>query len=115
MSSKRSSPVVALNTKPSFGFIICLPLLLSLVSPIVVTANAQDEPITGTAPEDVWSDDYINDIFPWAPAGDDILQFKQYHTYDTMKTRMMRLAQENPNIFKKRFVLLGNCNDFPEI
>ena len=106
MMSKRSSPVVALNTRPSFGFLICLPLLLSLVSPIVVTANAQDEP-SGMAPADIWSEDYTNMIFPWAPANDLDRQFKEYHTYETTKDLMLQLEQENPEIFEFHEGLLG--------
>ncbi|RJU83133.1 MAG: hypothetical protein DWB99_03070 [Candidatus Poseidoniales archaeon] len=109
MSSKRSSPAVALNTKPSFGFLICLPLLLSLVSPIVVTANAQDEP-AGVAPTDIWSEDYVNEIFPWAPANDMDRQFKEYHTYETTKALMLQLEQENPEIFEFHEGLLGGTN-----
>tara|TARA_B110000444_G_scaffold243503_1_gene262000 strand:+ start:13669 stop:15849 length:2181 start_codon:yes stop_codon:yes gene_type:complete len=107
--SKRSSPVVALNTRPSFGFLICLPLLLSLVSPIVVTANAQDEP-SGMAPADIWSEDYTNMIFPWAPANDLDRQFKEYHTYETTKDLMLQLEQENPEIFEFHEGLLGGTN-----
>ena len=110
MSANRKTPIVALKTRPSFGVLICLPLLLSLMTPMVASTIAQDEPDTGIAPEDVWSDDYINDIFPWAPAGDDILQFKEYHTYETMKTRMMRLAEENPNIFEYHEGMNGGTN-----
>lgn len=109
MMSKRSSPVVALNTRPSFGFLICLPLLLSLVSPIVVTANAQDEP-SGMAPADIWSEDYTNMIFPWAPANDLDRQFKEYHTYETTKDLMLQLEQENPEIFEFHEGLLGGTN-----
>ena len=79
------------------------------MTPMVASTIAQDD-VTGTAPEDVWSDDYINDIFPWAPAGDDILQFKQYHTYETMKTRMMRLAEQNPDIFEYHEGMNGGTN-----
>lgn len=79
------------------------------MTPMVASTIAQDEP-AGLAPEDIWSDDYINDIFPWAPAGDDILQFKQYHTYETMKTRMMRLAEENPDIFEYHEGMNGGTN-----
>ena len=69
------------------------------------------KPTTGSAPEDVWSDDYINDIFPWAPASVTyILQFKQYHTYETMKTRMMRLEEENPDIFEYHEGMNGGTN-----
>jgi len=109
MSSKRSSSLVALNTRPSFGFLICLPLLLSLTSPIVMTANAQDEP-AGVAPTDIWSDDYANEIFPWAPANDMDRQFKEYHTYETTKALMLQLEQENPDIFEFHEGLLGGTN-----
>ncbi len=109
MHANRKTPIVALKTRPSFGFLICLPLLLSLMTPMVASTIAQDEP-AGLAPEDIWSDDYINDIFPWAPASDDILQFKQYHTYETMKTRMMRLAEENPDIFEYHEGMNGGTN-----
>ena len=99
-SMMSAAPVASRHTapRPSFGFLICLPLLLSFCAPVAENAYAQ-EPASGDAPEDIWSDDYINMIFPWAPANDDILQFKQYHTYETMKTRMMRLAEDNPDIF----------------
>jgi len=107
MSSKRSSPAVALNTKPSFGFLICLPLLLSLVSPIVVTANAQDEP-TGTTPNDIWSSDYASEVYPWG--GDDRIQFKEYHDYLSMKDRMMELAEDNPDIISFHEGLNGGIN-----
>ena len=76
---------------------------------MVASTIAQDEP-SGLAPEDIWSDNYIDDIFPWAPASDDILQFKQYHTYETMKTRMMRLAEENPDIFEYHEGMNGGTN-----
>jgi len=109
MSSKRSSSLVALNTRPSFGFLICLPLLLSLTSPIVMTANAQDEP-AGVAPTDIWSEDYTNMIFPWAPANDMDRQFKEYHTYETTKDLMLQLEQENPDIFEFHEGLLGGTN-----
>ena len=109
MSSKRSSSLVALNTRPSFGFLICLPLLLSLTSPIVMTANAQDEP-AGVAPTDIWSEDYTNMIFPWAPANDMDRQFKEYHSYETMKDLMLQLEQENPDIFEFHEGLLGGTN-----
>lgn len=109
MSSKRYSPAVALNTRPSFGFLICLPLLLSLTSPIVMTANAQDEPEV-FAPADIWSEDYINMIFPWAPANDMDRQFKEYHTYETTKDLMLQLEQENPDIFEFHEGLLGGTN-----
>ena len=41
-----------IRTRPSFGALIVLPLLLSLVAPVANAAVAQDEP-TGYAPEDL--------------------------------------------------------------
>ena len=98
-----------IRTRPSFGALIVLPLLLSLVAPVANAAVAQDEP-TGYAPEDIWSDDYNDMIFPWAPANDRILQFKEYHTYETMKTRMLRLAEDNPDIFQFHEGMNGGTN-----
>ncbi len=97
------------RTRPSFGVLIVLPLLLSLVAPIANASVAQDEP-TGTSPEDIWSDDYINMIFPWASANEPILQFKEYHTYETMKSRMLRLAEDNPDIFEFHEGMNGGTN-----
>nr|ADD92996.1 hypothetical protein [uncultured archaeon MedDCM-OCT-S04-C163] len=79
------------------------------MSPIVVTANAQDEP-SGVAPTDIWSEDYVNEIFPWAPANDMDRQFKEYHTYETTKALMLQLEQENPEIFEFHEGLLGGTN-----
>ena len=97
------------TTRPSFGFLIALPLLLSLASPVAGSTLVQ-EPATGDAPEDIWSDDYINMIFPWADENERILQFKEYHTYETMKQRMQRLAEENPDIFEFHEGLNGGTN-----
>ncbi len=110
-SMMSAAPVASRHTapRPTFGFLICLPLLLSFCAPVAEHAYAQ-EPASGDAPEDVWSEDYINMIFPWAPANDEILQFKQYHTYDTMKTRMMRLAEDNPEIFEYHEGMNGGTN-----
>ncbi|MFL2978935.1 MAG: hypothetical protein ACJZ59_07795 [Candidatus Thalassarchaeaceae archaeon] len=47
-------------------------------------------------PLDIWSKDYIDDVYPWG--GDDAAQFKEYHTYFTMKDRMQHLAENNRNI-----------------
>ena len=109
MSANRKTPIVALKTRPSFGFLICLPLLLSLLTPMVASTIAQDEP-AGLEPTDIWSDDYIDTIFPWAPASDRILQFKEYHTYETLKTRMMKLAEDNPDIFEYHEGMNGGTN-----
>ena len=74
-----------------------------------MTANAQDEPAE-MAPADIWSEDYINMIFPWAPANDMDRQFKEYHTYETTKDLMLQLEQENPDIFEFHEGLLGGTN-----
>lgn len=95
--------------RPTLGFLICLPLLLSFAAPVAEHAYAQ-EPAMGDAPEDIWSEDYINDIFPWAPESERILQFKEYHTYDTMKVRMQRLAEDNPDIFEFHEGMNGGTN-----
>ncbi len=98
-----------LRTRPSFGVLIVLPLLLSLFAPIANANFAQEEP-TGITPGDIWSDDYNNMIFPWASANDRALQFKEYHSYDTMKDRMMRLAEDNPDIFQFHEGMNGGTN-----
>ena len=98
-----------LRTRPSFGVLIVLPLLLSLFAPIANADFAQEEP-TGTEPGDIWSNDYNNMIFPWASENERILQFKEYHTYDTMKTRMLRLAEDNPDIFQFHEGMNGGTN-----
>jgi hypothetical protein len=91
------------------GFLICLPLLLSFAAPVAENAYAQ-EPSSGSTPESIWSQDYIDDIFPWAPANDRILQFKEYHTYETVKNRMLRLAEDNPDIFAFHEGMNGGTN-----
>ena len=114
MSSAAPLALRATSPRPTLGFLIVLPLLLSFAAPVAENALAQ-EPTTGNTPEAVWSDDYINMIFLWAPANDDILQFKQYHTYETMKTRMMRLAEDNPDIFEYHEGMNGGTNARGEV
>ena len=109
-----SSNSVAINTRPSFGFIIALPLLLSLLAPMANASVAQEEQ-TGMAPEDVWSYEYANMIFPWADEGERILQFKEYHTYETMKERMLRLTENNNDIFEFHEGLKGGVNARGEV
>ena len=99
----RQTSVVALS-------LMILPLLLSMFSPVMAsTVNVQQE-ATGDTPEDIWSEDYVNDIFPWAPANDRILQFKEYHSYETMKLRMIQLAEQNPDIFEYHEGMNGGVN-----
>lgn len=109
-----STKAVAISTRPSFGFIIALPLLLSLMAPIANATVSQEE-ATGMAPEDIWSYDYANHIFPWADEGQRILQFKEYHTYETMKERMLRLSEENSDIFEFHEGLNGGVNARGEV
>jgi hypothetical protein len=109
-----SSNSVAISTRPSFGFIIALPLLLSLLAPMANASVAQEEQ-TGMAPEDVWSYEYANMIFPWADEGERILQFKEYHTYETMKERMLRLTENNKDIFEFHEGLKGGVNARGEV
>ncbi|HIF46135.1 MAG TPA: hypothetical protein EYQ73_05000 [Candidatus Poseidoniales archaeon] len=89
--------------------ILLLPFLISLLAPMVsnlVSAQAEEGSMT---PEDTWSEDYQNYVFPWG--GDEQVQFKEYHTYESMKTRMMVLAQENSDIFEFHEGLNGGTND----
>jgi len=58
-----------------------------------ITTNAQDDDSSGNAPEDLWSEDYRNHVYPWG--GDDRIQFKAYHDYFTMRDRMMELAEKD--------------------
>jgi len=106
-----AAPVALRSTapRPTLGFLIVLPLLLSFAAPVAENAYAQ-EPATGDAPEDIWSEDYINDIFPWASENERQLQFKEYHSYETMKVRMQRLAEENPDIFEFHEGMNGGTN-----
>jgi hypothetical protein len=99
----RQTSVVALS-------LMILPLLLSMFSPVMAsTVNVQQE-TTGDTPEDIWSEDYVNDIFPWASADDRILQFKEYHSYETMKLRMLQLTEQNPDIFEFHEGMNGGVN-----
>ena len=70
--------------------------------------NSQDDPPEGLAPEDIWSEDYANDVYPWG--GNDRIQFKEYHDYFTMRDRMMQLAEENDNIMSFHEGLNGGMN-----
>lgn len=94
------------GVKPSFVFLLIAPLLLSLFAPFAGgSAVLQD---SGIEPSDIWSDDYVAYEFPWG--GDEATQFKAYHDYESMKTRMMRLAEDNPNIASFHEGLKGGTN-----
>ncbi|MDA8717816.1 M14 family zinc carboxypeptidase [Candidatus Poseidoniales archaeon] len=101
--SPRQTSIVA------FGLLV-LPLLLSMLSPVIAsTVNVQQD-ATENTPENTWSEDYINDIFPWASEDDRILQFKEYHSYETMKLRMQQLTEQNPDIFEFHEGMNGGVN-----
>lgn len=108
MQSNTHQTGLVMKGKPTTALILVMPLLLCMFAP-VVGADMDQEP-AALAPEDIWSDDYINTIFPWAPANDRILQFKEYHTYETMKNRMLRLAEDNPDIFEFHEGMNGGTN-----
>ena len=91
---------------------LILPLLLSVAAPIamVVPVSAQ-EPETGLTPEEIWSSEYVNQIFPWGPHGNfEQLQFREYHDYFSMKERMQTLAAYHPEFLQFHEGLLGGVN-----
>gem|GEM_PF-62554 len=78
------------------GSVLVLTFLFLFSLCSLQPASAQD---SGAAPEDIWSDDYANMVFPWStsPGIDrDQVQFKSYHDYFTMKARMEALSEQNP-------------------
>lgn len=93
--------------RPSLGFLICLPLLLSLASPVAGSIAVAETGIEST-PESTWSSEYVAYEFPWG--GDEAIQFKEYHTYESMRTRMLRLAEDNPEIASFHEGLNGGMN-----
>ena len=88
-----------------------LVLLMFLLMPYAGAfgnVEAQEEPAETNDPLDIWSKDYIDDVYPWG--GDDAAQFKEYHTYFTMKDRMQYLAENNRNIMTFHEGLNGGEN-----
>ena len=81
-----------------------------MLSPVIASTVKVQQEDAGEEPENTWSEDYINDIFPWASEGERILQFKEYHTYETMKLRMLQLAEQNPDIFEFHEGMNGGVN-----
>ncbi len=75
---------------------------------VLGSVEAQDEPAENNSPLDIWSTDYVDDYYPWG--GDDAAQFKEYHTYFTMKDRMQHLADNNRNIMTFHEGLNGGEN-----
>ena len=89
-----------------------LPFLLSMLSPVALAPVTEaQEPETGTSPEETWSTEYVNQIFPWGPHGDsEQLQFREYHDYFSMKQRMQTLAAYYPDFLQFHEGLLGGMN-----
>ena len=94
--------------------ILILPFLLSFLSPVVSSSYAQDAS-EGKTPWETWDLDneglYIDCesesegisgcdyTFPWG--GNDMMQFKEYYTFDALKSRMDRIAADNPEFITK--------------
>ena len=55
--------------------------------------NIQDDDPEEVKPTDIWSASYANHYHPWG--GDDASQFKAYHDYDSMRDRMLQLAEQS--------------------
>tara|TARA_B100000674_G_scaffold91341_2_gene63946 strand:+ start:1922 stop:4261 length:2340 start_codon:yes stop_codon:yes gene_type:complete len=104
--------------------ILLLPFLLSFLSPAVSSAYMQADDDEGLAPWDQWDQDdegkYITCefdsegnpqceyIFPWG--GDEMMQFKEYYTFETIRARMMEIARDNPDIIQFHEGLNGGTN-----
>jgi len=84
--------------------------LLMLNSMLLVGSlgTAQDEEPAGEEPEDLWSEDYVNQIFPWG--GNDRIQFNEYHDYFTMKARMQQLANAHSDFIEYHEGMPGGTN-----
>ncbi len=83
-------------------FCMLVPMLTGSLS------NSQDDPEEGNAPEDIWSVTYASEFYPWG--GNDAIQFKEYHDYDSMRDRMMQLAEQNDDIMSFHEGLNGGMN-----
>ena len=104
--------------------ILILPFLLSFLSPVVSSSYAQDAS-EGKTPWETWDLDneglYIDCesesegisgcdyTFPWG--GNDMMQFKEYYTFDALKSRMDRIAADNPEFIQYHEGLNGGVND----
>ncbi|MFQ3321856.1 MAG: hypothetical protein ACI9O1_000956 [Candidatus Thalassarchaeaceae archaeon] len=87
---------------------LLLPLLLSIGAPLTLMPPVEAQEISEVSASDLWSDDYINQIFPWG--GDDRVQFREYHDYFSMKDRMQFLADRNPDFMSYHEGLIGGVN-----
>lgn len=91
-----------------FVHFVLIMFLFMPFAGVLGAVEAQDEPVENNEPLDIWSTDYVDDYYPWG--GDDAAQFKEYHTYFTMKDRMQHLAQNNRNIMTFHEGLNGGEN-----
>ncbi len=92
------------------GSVIVLAFLFLFSLCSLQPAAAQD---SGVAPEDIWSSDYANWVYPWStsPGADaDRVQFKAYHDYFTMRSRMQSLAEQNPDFITFHEGMPGGLN-----
>ncbi len=87
---------------------LLLPLLLSIGAPLALMPPVEAQEISEVSASDLWSDDYVNQIFPWG--GDDRVQFREYHDYFSMKDRMQFLADRNPDFMSYHEGLIGGVN-----
>lgn len=111
--SQHSVPMRQNNARAMLVILFLVPLMMSGGIAVAATnatvESVQEEP-TGLTPTDVWSTDYANDIYPWAEADEAALQFKSYHDYDSMRTRMQYLASRNPDFIEFHEGLNGGVN-----
>ena len=89
--------------------LMVLPMLLSTLSPVMASTVSMQDDATGLQREEIWSAEYSNYEFPWG--GNDAVQFKEYHTYFTMKDRMQEIAELNPEFIEFHEGLNGGIND----
>ena len=97
-----------MSSRRIYALLGVLCMLIPMLTGSIAT-NAQDDPPEGAAPEDIWSEDYANPVYPWG--GIDRIHFKQYHDYFTMKDRMMELAEQSyeyqdQSVFHKKLLFL---------
>ena len=91
-----------------FVHLVLIMFLFMPVGGVLGSVEVQEEPVENNSPLDIWSTDYVDDYYPWG--GDDAAQFKEYHTYFTMKDRMQHLAENNRNIMTFHEGLNGGEN-----
>ena len=104
--------------------------MLTNLAPIVSASLTQDSTVSsatqdsegGLTPWDTWDDDadYISCetnadgnevcdyVLPWG--GDEMMQFKEYYTFETIRARMMRIAADNPGFIEFHEGLNGGTN-----